>query len=660
VGLALRAGIALELRRAAGWAALVGAGVLAGCLPSAPDDVALQLEAVSPEAGGPLLLLNDSIRLTFNKAVDPTSVTRDSARLVCEATGLEAQGDWEVDGRLVRFRPAGVRNAALSDGGFIPGQEYRLTLVGFPFLGAVRSVGGAALDRSTAFDYRVVSVEGVAAPGGEGAVLLRDASPGRAEVLRVAAGDPGSADTLPLPWDEPLLLSCAEPVDPRSIQAADYEFRLALGAQLRGEQGGALAGAMAAIGVARVEVVSNEGEVGMSREAEGAAGARLRFHPRTPFPVASGRGPVVFELHLKAGPGGGICDFSGTPVGLPQRPVRFTVAREDLRSPEGADSYTFDFTDDLDFVPILDRSSDGTARWIGNGRVDVRFPAAAGDGRSGEVVLGETEAGRDTQATRITVPALATTRLLGEGLVVLRAQGRINIEGNLARRVPGGEIPGMWDSSTFIMPEGDAESLSAWLSRAAALDHPWTVLIAGGDLVVTGQIDVDTPLLLVAGGRIRGVGRPRTAAGQLWLLGEGGGFELPHQRDPNASPNVVPPLVIDEPLYNPLARPLTFVALSSPVPKGQRPRFWSEAEVLGDRGIGGDFRVQFLRADVLQGGEEGLAQATRFDDPGLVLDPTSGGGAPVRMRVELVLRPSRGLWRPPFLDRVDLAWSPDR
>ena len=96
------------------------------------------------------------------------------------------------------------------------------------------------------------------------------------------------------------------------------------------------------------------------------------------------------------------------------------------------------------------------------------------------------------------------------------------------------------------------------------------------------------------------------------------------------------------------------------MPKGQRPRFWSEAEVLGDRGIGGDFRVQFLRADVLQGGEEGLAQATRFDDPGLVLDPTSGGGAPVRMRVELVLRPSRGLWRPPFLDRVDLAWSPDR
>ncbi len=653
----------MGLRRAGAGAALAALAALTGCLPSAPDEVALQLEAVSPEAGGPLLLLNDSIRLTFNQAVDPTSVTRDSARLVSDVTGLEAQGDWEVDGRLVRFRPAGVRNAALSDGGLVPGQQYCLTLVGFPFLGAVRAVGGAALDRSAAFDYRVVSVEGAAAPGDEGAVVLRDASPGRAEALCVFAGDPGSADTLPLPWDEPLLLSCAEPVDPRSIDAADYEFRLALRSQPRGAQGGTLADApmsMPAIEVARVEVVSNEGEVGMSKDAEGSAGARLRFHPRTPFPVASGRGPVVFELHLKAGAGGGIRDFSGTRVGLPQRPIRFVVAREDLRSPEGADRYTFDFTDDLDFVPVLDRGSDGTARWVGNGRVDVRFPAAAGDGRSGEVVLGEAEAGADTQATRLTVSAGATTRLLGEGLVVLRSQGRINLEGTLSRRAPVSEIPAMWDSSRLIVPEGDAESLSAWLRRAAVLDHPWTVLIAGGDLVVTGQIDVDTPLLLVAGGRIRGAGRPRAAAGQLWLLGEGGGFELPHQRDPNANPNVVPPLMIDEPLYNPLARPLTFVALSSPVPKGQRPRLWREAEVLGDRGVGGDFRVQFLRADVLRRGEEGLAQATRFDEPGLVLDPTSGGGAPVRMRVELVLRPSRGLWRPPFLDRVDLAWSPDR
>ena len=117
---------------------------------------------------------------------------------------------------------------------------------------------------------------------------------------------------------------------------------------------------------------------------------------------------------------------------------------------------------------------------------------------------------------------------------------------------------------------------------------------------------------------------------------------------------------MDEPLHNPLARPLSFVAVSSPVPKGQRPRFWDEAQVIGDRGSGGDYRVQFLRADVLQGGEESLSEAARFDQPGLVLDPNSGGGAPVRMRVELVVHPRRGDWDPPYLDRVELAWSPER
>ncbi len=643
-----------------GWLGLALLALVPGCSPSDADGGRLGLESTFPASDGSPLLLNDAIRLTFSEPVDPTSVTRESARLVNRRTGVEAQGDWQVDGRLVLFRPAGVRNAALSDGGFSPGQTYRLTLTGFPFLGAIRSTGGASLERSTSLDYRVVSVEGVASPGDEGAAVLRDASPGRAEVLRVAAGDPGSADTLPLPWDEALVLSCAEPVDPRSIRPTDYEFRLALGPEGSSLPDPSAAPLTATLDVAKIELVANEGESGLTRDGSGVAGARLRFYPRTPFPVANGRGPVLFELHLKGAPGGGIRDFSGAAVGRRQRPIRFTVAREDLRSPEGDDSYTFDFVDDLDFVPVLDRGSDGTARWVGNGRVDIRFPAAAGDGRSGEIVLGETEAGKDTQATGLSIPAGTTTQLTGEGLVVLRAQGRINLEGDLTRRAAADPAPAMWDSSKLILPDGDAESLSNWLERAAALDHPWTVIVAGGDLVVSGDIDVDTPLLLVAGGRIRGTGRPKAADGQLWLLGEGGGFELPHQHNPNASPIVVPPLLIDEPLHNPLARPLTFVALSSPVPKGQRPRFWQEAEVLGDRGARGDYRVQFLRADILQGGEEGLARAARFDQPGLVLDPNSGGGAPVRMRVELVVYPHRGTWDPPFVDRVDLAWSPER
>jgi len=81
---------------------------------------------------------------------------------------------------------------------------------------------------------------------------------------------------------------------------------------------------------------------------------------------------------------------------------------------------------------------------------------------------------------------------------------------------------------------------------------------------------------------------------------------------------------------------------------------------MGSRGGRGDYRVQFLRADILQQGEAGLAQAARFDQPGLVVEPTTGAGTTVRMRVELVVYPRRGSWDPPFVDRVDLAWSPER
>ena len=632
-------------RRLGAIAALLVAG-LSGCQPDAGEGRRMSLESAAPRPGGSALLLNDTIRLTFSEPVDPSSVTRRSVRLEDVETGRVAEGDWQIDGRLVRFVPEGVRRPGLSGGGLLPGRQYRLTVVGFPMLGAVRSVSGSSLERSTSLDYSVVPL------GPDGGQVLRDASPGRAALLRVAAGDQGSAETLPLPWDEALELRCDEPVDPRTIDPADYEFRLA---PMRGP-GTRAPGVSPAIRVARIELSSNRSEE-LSGVSIGA-GARLRFHPETPFPVASGRGAAVFELRQRGTAAGGIRDFSGTSIGRPQRPIRFFVARWDLRSPEGANSYTFEFADDLDFVPVLDRASDGTARWSGNGRVDVRFPAAAGGGSAGEVTLGATEERADIEAVRLTLPEGVRTELEGSGLVVLRSQGRIDLDGALFRAAPAEPPPGMWDPSQLFLPVKDTESLSAWLRRARELDHPWTVIIAGGDLVVRGAIDVGTPLLLVAGGRIRGAGRPRAAAGQLWLLGEGGGFELPHQWDPNASPNVVPPLTIDEPIRNPLVRPLTFVALSSPVPKGQRPRLWLDADVLGHRGAGGDYRVQFMRADVLQGGEQGLLEADRFDQPGLVVDP--GGGAPVRMRVELTVHPRRGPWDPPYVDRVELGWSPER
>ncbi|MEM9383068.1 MAG: Ig-like domain-containing protein, partial [Planctomycetota bacterium] len=622
------------------------AAAAAGCTESGSARAALRLIDARPRPETSLLL-NDDIRLTFDVPIDPTTVTRDSVRL--ERVGGEggssgAFGRWEVDGRSLRFVPEGVRSGDLSDGGYLPGATYRLTIAGFPFLGAVRSVDGAVLERSVSLTYPVVR-----ATAGE--TVLRDASPETTSRLGLLPAATGAEPTRPLRWTEPLRLACVEPLDPRSIRAREYEVRAYRDPQDADPRGID----PPAIAVDRIELESNEAE-----DTEGGGGARLVVHLAQPLPLADGSGAREFVFKERPGVRPSLSDFSGGEAY--KGPIRFFAARQDVLPSESDRSYEFEFLDDLDFVPVLDPASDGTARWSGNGRVEIRFPAAAGDGADGAVTLGGGEARADVRGTRLALLEGDTCTLTGDGLVVLRAQGRIDLSGRLERPAPPEPPPPMWDpiERPFADSATDAETLSEWLRGARESDAPWTVVIAGGDLVVRGSIDVGTPLLLVAGGRIRGTGTPRAAEGQLWLLGDGGGFELPHHRNPGAIPNVAPPLLIDEPLANPLVEALTFVAISSQVPKGASPPAWLSPEVRGSGGASGSYLVQYLRADALRGGEDGLGQAVRYDEPNGALEPDSPGGGAIRLRIELVVRPGPGAWEPPYLDRVRLAWSPER
>jgi len=630
-------------------ACAIGAAAPA-CNDAASSEPGLNLVGARPEPET-ALLLNDDIRLTFDVPIDATTVTRDTVRLVHRvvdaeggATEVPAAGTWEVDGRGIRFIPDGVTNEALSDGGYVPGATYELTVSGFPFLAAVRSMEGAALARSVSLTYSIVSVT-------EGATVLRDASLDRTARLEIHPSARGAEATRPLEWNEPLRLACDEPLDPRTIHPNEYEVREYRdpGDESHSEKKPAV------IAVQRMVLEAN-GSEGM----EAGGGARIVVYLAQPLPITDGRGPVQFVFQARAGSTPSLRDFSDGPAF--RGPILFHAARQDLISSETEESYEFEFTDDLDFVPVLDPESDGTARWDGSGRVGIRYPAAAGDGADGAVTLRGSEARSDIRATRLAIAEGETVTLNGDGLVVLRAQGRIDLAGRLVRAAPSTEAPPMWDPNRRWFAENarEAECLSAWLARARATGAPWTVIIAGGDLVVTGQIDVGTPLLLVAGGRIRGTGTPQAPAGQLWLLGDGGGFDLPHHLDPGAHPNVVPPLVIDEPLGNPLVEPLTFIAISSPVPKGRSLRARLDADVFGSGGPAGSYLVQYLRADALKGGEQGLGQAVRYDEPNGALELGSPDGGAVRLRIVLVVRPGPGAWEPPYVDRVRLAWSPDR
>jgi hypothetical protein len=213
-------------------------------------------------------------------------------------------------------------------------------------------------------------------------------------------------------------------------------------------------------------------------------------------------------------------------------------------------------------VPELPGDCDGTALVSADGSsLWVRYPAAAGDGSAGEVRLAEPPGARDLHATRLLVPAEVRVDLSARrGPVVLRSQTSLRIEGTLVRRGSASEprpsplVQELREDADRYSdrPQDDPErpSLGPWLQRLLESEEPWTVLIAGGDLTVTSGalLEVDGPLLLVAGGWIRALGSVSTQA-DLWRTNESSGGFAAH-----AKAGLLPYL-LEAPATNPLVVP---------------------------------------------------------------------------------------------------------
>lgn len=187
----------------------------------------------------------------------------------------------------------------------------------------------------------------------------------------------------------------------------------------------------------------------------------------------------------------------------------------------------------------------------------------------------------------------------------------------------------------------------------------WTVLIAGGDLEIDGEVWTDTPLLLVAGGMIRVRGEVHagrsdgTGAGEVYLLGEGGGQSILRR---------TAPLVIDPPQYNPLVRPMSFAVLSKQIPQEDGPIHWSSAvEVHSENrpGLEGQVTVRYVRdVPALEFDPE---RAELFVDPSLF---TKSGPIHFYVRFDIPAAPSsdtrgRVRWNPPLLDEIILTPKKD-
>ena len=580
---------------------LIGAAAcgLLACAPEEPAPGWIELVQARPRLREGVFL-NEPLTLHFSAPVDQASVTRESLRVRSVDGAQPAEGRIEVMDETVRFIPDLPRRPDLSDAGFRAGTRYEVEVRGFPYPDGVRSEDGRPLVAT----YRWSFDTAMPADDDQRVQLFDDRTPGWAAPLRPR--------TLSVPLDQPILLECEEPIDPRTLGAAGFQLRPeGTGERIRLD--------------ARLAANSDAGE----RPGQGRTVLELR--PRAPLEP---------RIYLLGQARGGLRDFGGNPVLL--HGDRTLELRIQVVPAGPSELHVETFLGTAGRSPVAVPGVDGTAHWAGDGLVRVRLPAAAGDGGAGRVELDGTVEDADVHAVSLHVPPDATATLSAGGLVVLRAQGSLVIDGRLERAQAGPAALGE------LEPAVD-ETLSSWLARAGELDAGWTVLVAGGDLVVRGELEVDGPLLLVAGGmlRIPASGRVSSGSGYVRLLGSGGGPGLPSTAGRLA-------LEIDEPSMNPLREPLSFAVLSGPIPATGGVTRWVDSFVEGETREGG-YEVFFV--------PDAPSYDEPFDEWGAQAHAAGLGDASrLRILVRLEVVPpapdaAGAPWRPPVVDDVILVFE---
>ncbi|MBM3977124.1 MAG: hypothetical protein FJ299_09055 [Planctomycetes bacterium] len=608
---------------------------LCGCRERGVESTPFQLRQFKQaQASLTGVFLNEALVFHFSEALDGRSVTRATMRIRDEA-GRPAEGEFWVEEERLEFRPRVPLLADLSDAGFRPGRTYTVELLGYPLPDGLRSRSGTVLAGCWRGTFHCAApADAAQAP----TPLFEDASLDRAAPLTLVGQEVAT--------NAPILLACAEPLDPRSVTAQGIELRF-FGPGARAD--------------VPAEPRPIEVEVRLTRNSPN--GALLELRPRAAGGASgtelTGARLEPGEYHLWIDParstlsdlGGHRCRPAWLALGAPTAPVH--VRRADQENPVA--SWRASFLDAAQRSPKAVDGVDGTAHWANRGQVSIRFPLAAGDGSAGEQQLAGREDRTDVHATSLQVPG-ELELLADSGLVVLRAQRRLEIAGELRRacgtperRRQPGETHAAWTQRVRPLPpparpQGrfpapDGATLTQFLASAEAAAEHWTVLVAGGDLVIGGAVRVDGPLLLVAGGWVRAAGP--VEAREVWILREGGGQ---HIREPLRQA----PLWIDEPTANPLREPMHVAVMSAPLRPMLGVERWVRASASARAG-GGRWRVTYLGERERAG--SGLEIVGPVDDPALL----QGCGA-LQLRLDLWMEPG-GMWDPPGIDEVEVHWD---
>jgi hypothetical protein len=536
------------LYRVARSAWVAGVVAVAGCGSGTEVGAAFQLTAFR-QADETRVSIDEELVLHFSDEIERDSVTSESVRIV-DRDGRRARGTFRVERTSLHFEPDLPLRNDLVDAGLLPGTDYRVELLGFPRPDGLRSSAGELLPATALLSFRTTD-------GAGGSPLFVDLFSPAPFPLTRPPEPTGTSAIGPL---DPVTLVCGEAVDPRSLEVERFE--LFSSANLGPDAGLPMS----------VRLVENRRDL-----------ARLEL---TPSPGGDGvRAPLTPGTHFLVRAHPGLENLAGRRIE--------TLWKGTLSIEVVSDSIELE----ADFHgafrrPPLTALFDGTLIGPANGGPSLEYPRAAGDGSAGEVLLSAWDGEPDVQATRLIVPAGAEVDLgAGPGLVLLRSQGLIEIRGQLVRRGGDPEIPAFLGTTTRFTPSGP--DLSEFLARARLAEDPWTVLVAGGDVRIGGEVRTSGPLMIVAGGSILVDGR--IEAPEIWKSRRGG-ENLVRVRDLS--------LHIDPPLVNELRRPLRWAALSAPLrSSGTTPR-WGEARLDADPGAGG-VTCEFLgRLPGGPGGEE--------------------------------------------------------
>jgi len=642
--------------RARRWRSLVaGLGlVLAGCGPTAPPPPALEVTQFRQERAE-RVLLNEPLVVHFSEALDPRSVTRESVR-VLDAEGAPVVGEVEATGRRLAFHPRLPLAPDLGDGGFLPDRSYSITLRGFPRVDALRSLDGAPLVRTFRSTFTTVDARGSVASG--------PVAPGPVTPGPDAGGDPAAAlggflddaperraqlsfERLSVVAGEPWSLVADKAIDPRSV--SDARFVLA---SLPLPQGDGLGAAPIPL---RATLV-----------AARPLHARIELMPLDPsgLPRLLEVGEYLLVELPEAPP---LRDLGAAPVVGPWATVAVppTLVVEPPPPPPIGRRLVETFATTALSSPRVVEGAVGQARWEGDGRVRLSCPRASGDGRDGAVALAGDEPRGRVRATDLVLERGEVATLSSTGAVVLSAQGRVTVSGRLERRVQEGAARRGEDEShqdwLLRIKYGDdgppppvewlafeqGETLSEFLERAREAELGVTCIVCGGDIVIDGVIDVDGPLVLVAGGRVRIPGTVR--ASEAWIT------------EPFARSGVnawLEPLAIevDQPLVNELVHEQRWSIVSGPLRAGDGFSRWGASRATGyaSPGEGSRFEVRFVgnRRDAVGR----LVETEPVADLRLLEDCSI-----VRLRIDLVVEAAGSgppaPWNPPWLDDVELIWE---